>query len=938
MRHDKLFELLSRHLSPERICKQAEVIHNSDRWNSFDGYKRTADMLAGALGDAGADSVERIEIPCDGKFVFGDWVMPLAWDAQEGLLELIGPGGRREMLLADYRAVPNNLIRWSRPTAEEGEVFELVRLSDGMDEDAWKGADVAGKMVFVHCPADEAYPLAAEYGAAGLVTDYSTQPAEYGDAVQWCNRWSSYALWGFTRQDKPMLGFSLTPNVGKELTRRLKGRRKLKVRATVKARFYEGTSDIITATITGAERPEQEIVFYAHVYECQLDDNAVSAAMFVEMVRVIHRLIQAGLIERPARTIRFMLGWEWIGSTYYAMHHRRGKDWLASICCDALSFSQEYTKVPIDISLSPTFATSFADAWFVQLWKDHFAAALPMVAWRTTGWNMWTDTNWIDPDMGCISNVYPTQPLGHTWHKSHTNAGMVDRQVLRNFSLTCLTWAWTIASADPGRARRLARIGAERIERRIRRCAGRFDFSRPDTQLARAQLQAELGYLRQAGRRAIDTTALASDDAPTAALVDALNARIEAAIDEETRMAEERFARTAAIADDWEAHRPLDLQRDRDQRIADNMVPSRRVKGYLWSLHRFSHDDRRRFQSYGRIEPLALFLADGERSLGDIIRRCEFEKNQRPNLRNVIRQFRMLADAGYVEIAYKRTFDTARLSEDLRRLGVAEGDTILVHSSLSSLGPLAGGPDAIFAALDETVGASGTVCLPTFTYSTVDANPPYDLRSTPSRTGELTNLFLRRPGAVRSGNASHSLAATGRRAEYIIADDADYSPCDMRGAFGKLYQLDAKVVMIGCGLAPNTTLHAVEDWANLPSMQPRTYHYVDPAGRRREVVYEKVPVDHREFYTHRVSSFERLFRREGLLREGDVGLARAFLMRSRDIIDRGIELVRNGSFEFLFGDGTATEALAGIMDALRTSWSFPADLPDKIKALRKPPR
>ena len=57
----------------------------------------------------------------------------------------------------------------------------------------------------------------------------------------------------------------------------------------------------------------------------------------------------------------------------------------------------------------------------------------------------------------------------------------------------------------------------------------------------------------------------------------------------------------------------------------------------------------------------------------------------------------------------------ASLAHDLARLGVEPGMTLLVHSSLSALGYVIGGPVAVVQALEGVLSPRGTLVMPTQT-------------------------------------------------------------------------------------------------------------------------------------------------------------------------------------------------------------------------------
>ena len=64
--------------------------------------------------------------------------------------------------------------------------------------------------------------------------------------------------------------------------------------------------------------------------------------------------------------------------------------------------------------------------------------------------------------------------------------------------------------------------------------------------------------------------------------------------------------------------------------------------------------------------------------------------------------------------AAKQPLSQAEIVAGLRRLGVAPGDALEVHSSLRSLGRVAGGAASVIRALQEAVGPTGTLIMPAY--------------------------------------------------------------------------------------------------------------------------------------------------------------------------------------------------------------------------------
>lgn len=164
------------------------------------------------------------------------------------------------------------------------------------------------------------------------------------------------------------------------------------------------------------------------------------------------------------------------------------------------------------------------------------------------------------------------------------------------------------------------------------------------------------------------------------------------------------------------------------------------------------------------------------------------------------------------------------LAEAFRSVGVRPGGTLLVHSSLSSLGWVEGGAATVVDALSAALGPEGTLVVPTLTWDTVTARQPvFHEILTPSVVGRITEEVRGRPGARRSLHPTHSVAAIGPGAASLVEGHHRWdTPCAPGSPYGRLIERRAQVLMIGAGLESFTLMHAFEEWAGVPWLFNRT--------------------------------------------------------------------------------------------------------------------
>lgn len=178
----------------------------------------------------------------------------------------------------------------------------------------------------------------------------------------------------------------------------------------------------------------------------------------------------------------------------------------------------------------------------------------------------------------------------------------------------------------------------------------------------------------------------------------------------------------------------------------------------------------------------------------------------------------------------KRPNTTQSLVGDLKRIGIKEGDIVLVHSSLSSIGWVCGEDVGVIDALLEAVGKNGTICMPAHSSGNSDpalwCNPPvpkdwieviyenmpaFNREKTPTRgMGRVPECFRKYPGSFRSDHPQTSFAAKGKFAKEITKEHVLTPQFGKETPLGRMYELDAKVLLLGVEYDSCTCFHMAE--------------------------------------------------------------------------------------------------------------------------------
>ncbi len=222
-----------------------------------------------------------------------------------------------------------------------------------------------------------------------------------------------------------------------------------------------------------------------------------------------------------------------------------------------------------------------------------------------------------------------------------------------------------------------------------------------------------------------------------------------------------------------------------------------------------------------------------------------------------------------LEIVEKSNYPVTkkRLIKDFKNGGLKKGSTIIVHSSLSSLGWVCGGAVALIDALMEVITKTGNIIMPTHSGDYSEPKywgnpavpkdwwkiirkemPAFRPEVTPTRgVGVVPETFRKYLKTVRSSHPINSFAAWGKDADKIIANHELNSSLGEKSPLQKIYDLNGKILLIGVGHESNTSLHLAEYKANYEKEIKEYGAPIIKKGKRIWAKYKEIEVDSDDF-------------------------------------------------------------------------------------------
>lgn len=249
------------------------------------------------------------------------------------------------------------------------------------------------------------------------------------------------------------------------------------------------------------------------------------------------------------------------------------------------------------------------------------------------------------------------------------------------------------------------------------------------------------------------------------------------------------------------------------------------------------------------------------------------------------------------------------LVRDLRQLGVAAGDTVMLHSSVKNVGWVVGGSQVVLDALFAVLSSTGTLLIfasfeddpyhldewpESQRQAYLNELPPYDpARSRADRRnmGILAEYLRTSPGARRSSHP-FSYVAVGAKAGYLTEK---HDLCYRDGAnspLARLCQADGRVLLLGAPLSSVTLLHHAEFLADVPNKRVARYRL--PVLKDKQKVWVSIE----EFDTSKgivdwqgdyFATIMESYISAGNSRRAKVGQAESYYLPASDLVEFGVK-------------------------------------------------
>lgn len=873
----ELYRDFLKNIDGARLMRHTAELWKCELGQTFRDYHKAAEYACGLMKKEGIPNVELLSYPADGKTTYNDIRMPIAWDAAVGRLTFLSPINNPpppafekdadSLKSIDFQLHPFHLIKGSVSTPPGGLVVKIITEAQFL-----AGEDPKGALVMLDpftLPRAEALVPILDCGGLGVITDKNGNRYAHPDCFSWVNAGTEDGSWHVLSGHRDFISFSVSPSAGDRI-RSMASHRELKALVECDGRRYEGTLPAVTALIPG--RRKEEVWIYAHMYEPLSSDDPTGVVAGIETARLI---LRKGV---PEFSIRLLFAMELYG--YMAYIAGRGSclrnEVVGGCNFDTLPSVRDTSTANV---FTAARGTPFYGNWLACQLSAELENEPGALRWNMKGPAYFDDISFSDPTIG-IPAIWPIGEFGDNHHSSVQTMEFLDESVLVRG--TAFNAAFIYALANPKE-----KYLAPALEQAV--CSLRKAHSELKTNPVGSDAE-RLAHIHDTERRHL---ADFKRGLPSGSVEDIL-----ARFDAEYRTLSEGLSDGTQTSSRW-------------RKQAAEIVMKRIVPGFPHNLVRVPPDKKITLPGGVIYGPFSNVLAnmDGVKDVAALIREAEYERNSvlpEGEVKKYVSALNFLSDYGYLEVLKRPAVTEEEIVAALKKLGVGEGDLLLVHAATSRCGYVQGGAETVLSAIRKAVGKTGTALFATFTRPYIYLGGlnkgwnyrPFDPASISQIwTGNIPKTLLEKyPDAVRSRHITHSWAGFGPSAEECLKHHGAYAPpASPDSPMGKALERGGKILHFGSGIASTTFLHYLEDHCDAPFLDTAVCRVKHPDGSLETVAIGRHLPGHRDFYredAEKCKFFQRALERGLEIRKEPLGLGELKLMETESLFKLGVPLIR----------------------------------------------
>lgn len=232
---------------------------------------------------------------------------------------------------------------------------------------------------------------------------------------------------------------------------------------------------------------------------------------------------------------------------------------------------------------------------------------------------------------------------------------------------------------------------------------------------------------------------------------------------------------------------------------------------------------------------------------------------------------------------------------NFQKMGLSNGDIVLVHSSYKSFGGVEGGPQTVIDAIKSIITNEGTLVVPTFNYDFCNGKQ-YDIKKTPSKMGIISELIRIDSNSKRTIDPVFSFSVVGKYRDYLanLKSVHSFGP---NSIFAKLRELNAKIMIIGLAYNESMTFfHHIEeiegcDYRYFKEFKGTVTNYNNVKQDSKIILFVR---DIERGVENAVDKMGLIMEKEGIVKNRTIGKSEIKIMNVNDVYKRTVkELGKN---------------------------------------------